>query len=162
MNRALLLTGVLLFVLGCGLVLGSYFIFNKYSLSDSRDFAAGSSGSWTFPNSPLELSEGDIVTVQISINIDRDVELSIANTGGTVVFTKTGRNFTAYYYAQTHDLYFMSTRLRSGTVAPSHISYFLEVTGKAPNQLFLLIGIIILLAGAVTIPVAFLYKNKTR
>jgi len=160
MKKVFLLTGILLFVLGSALVLGAYFVFNKYSLSDSRDFGALFQGSWGFPNSPLELSEGDIVAIQISININRDVQFRIETTGGQAVFSDSGRNFTAYYYVQTHDLYFMNIRLGSGTVAPCRVNYFLEVTGKAPNQLFLLIGIIVLLAGAVTIPIAFLYKNK--
>jgi hypothetical protein len=161
MKKALLLTGVLLFVLGAALVLGSYFLFNKYSLSDSRDFGAVFySANWEFPDNPLELGEGDIVAAQISINIDRDLQFRIENTGGTVVFTKSGQNFTAYYYVQTHDLYIMNLRLGSGSVAPCRVSYFLEVTRKAPNQFLLLVGIIVLLAGAVTVPIAFLNKDK--
>jgi len=54
-----------------------------------------------------------------------------------------------------------TTNMGQLRVAPVHANYFLEVTGKAPNQLFLFTGIIVLLARAVLIPVAFLYKSKS-
>lgn len=163
MKKAFLLIGILLFVLGSALVLGAYFLFNQYSLSGSNHFK--NTGTWQFPSSPLELSQGDKVTVTISMNESQSSTLSIKNTGGTQVFssTRTSGNKTAYYYVQANDFYFCSLYVSSisGTRGLD-VTYYIEVVRNSPHFFFLVIGIIVLLAGAVTVPIAFLYKNKTR
>ena len=163
MKKIFLLSGVLLFVLGSAVVLGAYFLFNQYSLSGSNHFK--STGVWQFPSSPLELSQGDKVTVKISMNESQSATLSIKNTGGTQAFNngRTWGNITAYYYVQANDLYFCSIYVSSVSFPRGlDVTYYIEVVGSSPNLLFLLIGVIVLLGGAVTIPIAFLYKNKIR
>jgi hypothetical protein len=64
-----------------------------------------------------------------------------------------------YYYVQKSDFYYCLLHITSysqqqGLTAVLNI----EVTKNTPNLLFLFIGIIVLLAGAVTVPCAFLYK----
>lgn len=161
MNKALLLSGIVLFILGSSLVLGSQFVENKYSYSESKDLSSPSYGTWGFPNSPLELNEGDIVTVGVSMNRSRAAVFHIDTSAGEKVFEEyvTG-NFTAYYYVKANDLYSCYLTLSHSEWASLHMNYKLEITKPAPNPLFPLIGAIVLLAGIVTIPVAFLYRRK--
>lgn len=165
MKKVFLLSGVLLFILGSVLVLGSYFLFNRFSLSDWTDFGRNAygqwGGTWDFPYRPLELTEGDTISIQIRMNESRTLSFSISNTEKGQVYAKsaTSNFFIVDYYVQTNDFYSFSIEPLS-TGKALHAEYYIEVVRKVPNQLFLVIGVVVLLAGAVMTPIAFLYKNK--
>lgn len=164
MNKAFLLSGVLFSVLGTVLVLGAYSLFNKYSMSGSHHFDQ-LHRDWPFPSSMLELNEGDSVAVGISVNGEGEGTLYIANTAGSgekIALSELG-NLTAYYHVQTSSQYWCIIDVPSvSTQREFNLTWNIEVTTRAPNLLFQLTGGILLLASAVTIPVAFLYKNKIR
>lgn len=160
MNKVFLLAGVSLFIIGSVLFPGAYFIFNQYSVSGSHSFQQYL--NWQFPETPLELGEGDKVTVKILRIGSFNGKLYIKSTnGGQVLLSNSISNTTLYYYVQTNDFYYFYIDIDSWSSGSVHsVTLNTIVVSKAPNLLFLLIGIIVLLAGAVTIPVAFLYKNK--
>lgn len=102
------------------------------------------------------------MTVGITVNgyVYRGT-LYIANTAGTQIALSGLSNSTAYYYVQTNDLYYCNVANIHGMSSSGlDITLSIEVVRKAPNLLYLLIGVIVLLAGACTIPIAFLYKSK--
>jgi len=164
MRKALLLSGHLLLVLGSVLLVGAYLVFNKYSISGSKHF--NYRDTWILPEidlSSLELSEGDTVTVEISVSGIGNGTLFIANTPPNrqrLPLSELG-NRTVYYYIPSDNLYYFYTVV--DWVSPPRgvdLTLNVEVTRKAPDPIFPLLGGIILLAGAVTISIAFLYKNR--
>lgn len=162
MKKVLLVSGILLFILGSTLLLGAYFVFNQYSATSSNHFEYLTKG-WQTPESPLELAEGDKVTVRISMTGSGSADFYIVSTHGRWQLGKgigIG-NSTLYYYVQTNDFYYCSVDIMSiGLPAGLTIKLNLEVTRNAPNLPFLFIGAIVVLAGVVTIPIAVLYKSK--
>jgi len=162
MKKILLLSTFLLFIVGSVLFLGAYFIFNQYSVSGSHSFQYYHE-TWQFPETPLELGEGDKITVKTSKVGNFDGHLFIINTNGKQVLLRDIiSNSSIYYYIQTNDFYYFYIDIFNWSPGsgPHSVTLNITVVSRAPNLLFLLIGIIVLLAGAVTIPVVFLYKTK--
>jgi len=170
MKKILLLSTFLLFIIGSVLFLGAYFIFNRYSMSGSN-YIKITSNTWRFPENPLELGEGDKVIVHIIMTGGRSggkANLYFESTAGKKDSIGQGDNSTLYYYVQTNGLYYCRVEVpyesfqQTGqyTWLGLTVNLNIEVVSKAPNLLFLILGIIVLLAGAVTIPVVFLYKTK--
>jgi hypothetical protein len=162
MKKAFLLSAVLLFIIGSVLFLSAYFFFNQYSIIDSHNFS-WINENWQSPSTPIELHEGDKITIKTSKIGRFDGDLFIVGTNGKRVLLSNGiGNGSVYYYVQEDDFYYCYIDLDSWTAHPEPHTITLNITvvSKAPNLLFLLIGVIVLLAGAVTIPVAFLRKSK--
>ena len=162
MNKALILTGVLLFLVGSAFIIGAYFIFNQYSVSGSHDFQGFLSKTWRFPNTPLELSEGDKVTIKMIRLGNFDGRLYIRSSSGEQVLLSDGlRNSTLYYYVQKNDFYYLLIEIRGWGSGSSVYSATLETTiiQKSPNFLFLLVGILLLFGSTLTISIAFLHTK---
>jgi hypothetical protein len=64
MKKIFILIVISLFFVGTFLFLGSYVIFNRYSIRDSAFFPTGY--PWQFPQIPLELHEGDQLEIKFS------------------------------------------------------------------------------------------------
>lgn len=164
MKKILLLSTFLLFIVGSVLFLGAYFIFNQYSLHDSHNFQYINE-TWQSPQTPLELNEGDKVIVKIAKLGNFNGNLYIMTTSGKRVLLSDSisNGGSSYYYVQANDFYYYFIDLDSWSSSSEakSLDLFITVVSKSPNLLFLLIGIIVLLAGAVTIPVVFLYKTKS-
>jgi hypothetical protein len=174
MNKVLLLFGISLFIIGSVLFLGAYFVFNRYSTSGSNVIGINifsTNTEWQFPKMPFELAKGDQIIVSISLiggAPDAIADLYLAGTSGNTYSMGQGGNSTFYYYVQTNDLYYCRMEIpdtsfnQTGSFTWSKITATMniEVVSNNPNMFFLLIGVIVLLAGAVSIPVAFLYRSK--
>lgn len=161
MDKALILTGILLFLVGSAFIIGAYFIFNQYSVSGSHNFQGYLHETWRFPNTPLELSEGDKVTIKMIRLGNFDGRLYIKSSSGEqVLLSDRLRNSTLYYYVQKNDLYYLLIEI-SGWGSGSVHSATLETTiiQKSPNFLFLLVGILILFGSTLTISIAFLHTK---
>ena len=160
MNKALILTGILLFLVGSTFIIGAYFIFNQYSVSGSHNFQGYLLETWRFPNTPLELSEGDKVTIKIRLgNFDGRLYIK-SSSGEQVLLSDRLRNSTLYYYVQKNDFYYLLIEIR-GWSSSSVLSATLETTiiQKSPNFLFLLVGILLLFGSTLTISIAFLHTK---
>lgn len=172
MKRAFLLSGILLFIIGSVVVLGAYFFLNQYSASGVHLFRAEGPAqagqTWQMPEEPFELNEGDKLTVRISVIDGGSVSVFIKGTGGkqSQIGSAIDSNMTVYYYAQTNDLYFCSVVAQDYVHTAPYVTkdmtvtLNIEVVRNAPNLLFLVMGVIVLLAGAVTVPTAVLYRSK--
>jgi len=163
MKKLVLLAGVFLFVIGSGLILGAYFVFNQYSMIVSHEFEPYAGETWQFPKTPVELGEGDKVIAKMSKAGDWDGSLhAMATSGENVVLSNTISDTTVYYYVPASDFYYYLIHV--GYWGPGsgvyEVALNIMVVSKAPNLMFLLIGLIVLLAGAATTPIAFLYKNN--
>ena len=163
-NKTYLLLGVLLFLLGSVLVVGSYYLFNKYALTGAYDFPAGAyaqrSRTWEFPEPPLQLGFGDTVTVKIFMNASRIMQFYVYNTErGQIHSELIEDKSTVYYFVKGSDLYSFLIEFNGYANTDIHTEYRSAVTRYAPNRLTLILGVLILLSGAATIPVAFLYRK---
>jgi uncharacterized protein YneR len=172
MKKVILLFGVLLFSIGSVLFIGAYFIFNKYSVSGSH-YIEITSNAWQFPESPLELAEGDKVIVYTSMiggTASGKAIFYIVSSAGEKDDIGQGGNSTLYYYVQKNGLYYCRVEVPYGSFQRTGaftwqgltVNLNIEVVSKAPNLLFLLIGITLLLAGAITILSVFLYRKIER
>jgi len=164
MNKPLLISGASVLVVGIALVSGSYFVFNHYQLTGLVTFPPRSWGTFIreFPEKPIELTEGDTITVRVTMNKSSEVIFSIRNTDGTQVFDKSGGNITAYHYVQRNDLYFCYLELKSYTSYPLGLDYQIEVSRKSPNQFSLITGVVAMLTGAVIVSVSLVSIRKTK
>jgi hypothetical protein len=165
MERVAFICGALLIVFGCALIFGSYYLFNHYSLRGPKDFAVAE--EWRFPSNPLELSQGDKVTISTSIDGAGVADLYVVNTGGrqiliqenTVNLTGSGTSFT--YYVSSNDFYYYLVDVKSiSTHNGLSVTLAIEVFRITQNRLFLLTGAITLLAGVMTI--AFAVGTRTK
>jgi len=167
-NKTYLLLGVLLFLLGSVLVVGSYYLFNKYALTGAYDFPAGAyaqrSRTWEFPEPPLQLDLGDTITVKVFVNASRIMQFYVYNTErGQIHSELTEDKSTVYYFVRGSHLYFFLIEFNGYANTDIHTEYRSAVTRYAPNRLTLILGVLILLSGAATIPVAsFTGKPRTR
>jgi hypothetical protein len=156
MKKIFIVIAISLFVVGVFLFLGSYFIFNRYSISDSHLFPGY---AWQLPQIPLELHEGDKIEIKISQTGSLDGNISMVNSTGqkrTLLSSSFG-NGTVYYYVQTSDFYRFFVEVDSwGSNPPYVLTLDITVVDKDPNLLFQVLGGIVLLAGAV---IAFRYRR---
>jgi hypothetical protein len=164
MKKVLLLLGILLFFVGSTLFIGAYFIFNQYSVSGSHSFQGYLHETWQFPETPLELGEGDKVTVKILRIGGFNGKFYIKSTSsGQVLLSNSLSNSTLYYYVQTNDFYYSYIDIDSWSSGSVHsVTLDTMVISKAPNLLLLLIGIIFLLGSAITILSAFLIEKSRK
>jgi hypothetical protein len=162
MNKVFLLLGVSLFIIGSVLLLGAYVFFNQYSVSDSHDFHYIGE-TWQSPETPLELGEGDKVTVKTSKVGNMDGNLYIISTSGKRVRLSDHISSSVYYVQASGFYYFLiDIDMWGAGSEPCPVTIEITVASKTPNLFFLLIGVIVLLAGAGAISVAFLYKSKKK
>jgi hypothetical protein len=172
MKKALLLLGVLLFLFGSILLIGAYFIFNRYSLSDSHSISIVNS-VWLFPESPLELHEEDKIIVRTLMIGGRSGGIAyfyFMSTAGAKDIIGQGGNSTFYYYVPKNGLYYCVVEVPYGSFQQTGANTWLDLTvtlnieivSKAPNLLFLLLGIVLLLGSVITILTAFLYQKIER
>jgi hypothetical protein len=164
MNKVLLSLGVLLFLIGSTLIIGAFFIFNKYSVSGSHDFGGYYKETWNFPDVPLDLSEGDKVIIKTLRLGIFDGKLYIKGTSEEqVLLSDRLGNGTLYYYIQKNDFYSLSIVLSDWGSSSFH-SITLETTiiSKSPNFLVLLVGILLLFGSMITVLSTFSMKRLRR
>ena len=159
MKKAVFIGGASLIILGCALIFGSYHLFNHYSLSGSKDFAAA--GEWRFPSSLLELSQGDRVTISVSVGGAGVADLYVINTAGrqilihvdTANLTGSATSFT--YDVSASDSYCYLSDVKSvSTHNGFSVTLAIEVLRITQNRPFLLTGVISLAVGVVAVVLA--------
>ena len=109
----------------------AYFVFNQFSVSGSHLFVFPDSYllEWKFSESPVELSQGDKVTVDITQLPSGDASVYILGTNGpeSRIGGGTYGNATFYYYVTKNDLYTFYIR-QNPVWVPGNPTYIQNVT----------------------------------
>jgi hypothetical protein len=157
MKKIFILIVVSLFVVGAFLFLGSYIIFNRYSIRDSQLFPTGY--LWQFPQIPIDLHEGDQVEIRISQTDSLDGNISMVNSTGQkrTLLSSSLSDGTVYYHVQNSDSYRFIVEVDSWASDPPYVlTLDVTVVDRNPNLVFQLLDGIALFAGAV---IAFRYRR---
>jgi hypothetical protein len=124
---------------------------------------------WETPQPPLQLNEGDEVTVRTTMSSDNSTQLSFKfeSQDGTVVaasgLAKGYETYTCYYYVKESDFYYCVLQVVGGVNGHQVlVTVSFEVVNKTPNLLFLVVGVIVLVGGATAIAISFLYKTNNK
>lgn len=146
MRKLALAVGVGLLGFGSLMILGAYFIFNKSYIIGSRKLR-WIGDAISFPDDPILLSEGDTITLQISMNKSIKTQVYIAANNGDVLLAKQIKgNSTLYYVVLANDYYTFSARYEGGA-GQAKINYNIEVMKTGPNQVSLVFGILLFVIG---------------
>jgi hypothetical protein len=157
MRKKFLLVGILLFIGGGLSVYGSYSTFNQFSMADAWYFSAPTQ-TWRFPDPPLQLSEGDVLTIGIVFWGYGEARMYLVDGAGSQIELQPPGGV---YSVETSGSYHVYTVADSaGESYGFDVGLSVNVKQKAPDPFSLVVGVVGILVGAVFVSLAFLYKKK--